>query len=128
MVISSGLIDVLVLGNRPVIKGLLTVLNSADMEFTLIEERSWTDERVKQIKFEVVILDSLMEGLEDACHRITSLTAAPVILLLNGKVPEWRRLFELPVDGFLKEDAGVTELRARIRAILLRKTREWEKL
>jgi DNA-binding response OmpR family regulator len=120
---SNNINKVLVLGNLREHQELLSILKSQDKEWTTLENWPPVGEEGTSDRFDMVFVDSEIDGLETVCRILAGLSGCPVIVLLDGRTPDWQKLLPLPVDGFLKEDTSRIELYARVRAILNRKAK-----
>jgi DNA-binding response OmpR family regulator len=116
----NTVIKVMVIGNQLISETKIAVLKSRDMEFTQIAELPVARELIKQRKFDVVIVDSLIDELEDICNSICGLNSTPVVIMVRGGESVWKELDNVAADGFLANNASAIELRARIAAIARR--------
>ena len=80
----NTVIKVMVIGNQLISEKKIAVLKSRDMEFTQIAELPVARELIKQRKFDVVIVDSLIDELEDICNSICGLNSTPVVIMVRG--------------------------------------------
>jgi hypothetical protein len=62
-------------------------------------------------------VDSLSEEIETACNHIRELGTIPLVLIVNSKKADWKRLQPLAADGYLPVEAGKNELTARLKAM-----------
>ena len=74
----------------------------------------------KQVEFDLAIVDSQTETAEAACHHIKQFRDTPLVLIVNPKKADWKRLQPLKADVYLSEETKNGELIARLRAMLRR--------
>jgi len=70
--------------------------------------------------FDLAIVDSQTEATEEACHHIKASRDIPLVLIVNPKEADWRKLQLLDADAYLPEKAEGNVLAARLRAVLRR--------
>lgn len=78
--------------------------------------------RLQQERFDVILIDSLLEEAGEACHCICEIARTPIALLVKETEANWQKLCGWEVDGFVPEGSGKIELVARMRAISRRGT------
>ncbi len=71
---------------------------------------------LNQERFDIVIVDDLVEDAAKVCEKAACDSGAPVALLLGEKPTNWSKLRDLTVDGYIQDGTGKAELMARIRA------------
>jgi DNA-binding response OmpR family regulator len=113
---------VLILAKVHVVQRFSTALaaDGIDVE-SLICDSFLAFESIESQQYDLVIVDSLFENLKLVCDLICDIDCAPLCLILNEKMDDWKLISGLKVDGFLTKEAGTTELRARIKAACRRK-------
>ena len=72
---------------------------------------------LKQKMFALVLVDSLSKETEAVCNHVRELGNVPLILVVNSRKADWKRLHPLGADGYLPSEAGRNELTARLRAM-----------
>lgn len=73
---------------------------------------------MKQHRFDILVVDSLVKEAEAACRCIRDCWPIPVVLMGSLKLADWERLQSLGVDGYISEPAGAAEMAARLRAVV----------
>jgi len=105
------------MGSRSVTRRLISVLAGSDFELVCPSEVLEAVVLLKRNRFDLVALDSSMEGTETTCHRVSEAGSAPVVLMIEQKQQDWKRMQSLDVDGYIPQEMKGTELVARLRAI-----------
>ncbi len=72
---------------------------------------------LKQKTFDLVLVDNLAEHHEAVCHHIRDFEDIPLVLIVNTRKADWKRLQQLGADYFLPEGARKDELIARLRVM-----------
>lgn len=112
---------ILVFGREKTIKRLSVFLAKEGIEVVGISDGLDKMMAVqKQSRFDLAILDSWAEEAEAACHHIHKFWGTPLVLIVNKRQVDWKRMQSLGANGYLPEEAGEVELAARIRATLRR--------
>jgi DNA-binding response OmpR family regulator len=70
---------------------------------------------------QVILVDASREDVAAVC-RFLGQGGIPVVLVAEGRHPDWPRLEPLDADGFILEEHGWTEIAARLRAVVRRRT------
>ena len=78
---------------------------------------------LQQERFDIILIDSLLEEAGNACRCIDKLACAPIALLVRETEANWLKLGGWEVDGFVPEGSGRLELAARIKAISRRRSK-----
>jgi DNA-binding response OmpR family regulator len=117
-------IRVMALGNTLTLKRLnaCTVNNGVD-----IVGLSQTPEAIALLqseRFDVVLIDSLLEEAANACRYICDIACIPIAILVRETEANWQKLCSWEVDGFVPEESSKIELVARIKAISRRCARD----
>ena len=111
---------VIAFGNKMMIRRLTTSLARGGIEVVSLSEVSEAVALLKQERFDLVIVDGLMEEAGLVCHCISELRYIPVVLMIREAQADWRKLQSLDADGFIPDWAGQAELAARLRSIARR--------
>lgn len=69
---------------------------------------------------DLAIVDSQSEAVEAACREVKQTPGTPLVLTINHKRANWRRLQPLGADGYLPDGGPDRELVARLRSVLRR--------
>ena len=75
---------------------------------------------LEQNKFDLVILDSTMQGAGDISRAIYDLATVPVVLMVDQAEKSWKSILTFDADAFITEHASNPEMLARIKAIYRR--------
>jgi DNA-binding response OmpR family regulator len=78
---------------------------------------------IEQNKFDMVIVDSLMRGAEEICHRIHNLATVPVVLMVDDAEKSWKSVLTFDADAFITQHDNNLEILARIAAVYRRSKR-----
>jgi len=73
---------------------------------------------LKQHRFDIAVVDSLVKEAELACRCIRDCWHIPVVLMGSLRLADWERLQSLGVDGYISEPAGAAEVAARLRSVM----------
>ena len=106
-----------VLGNKSIARKLTESLKGIGIELVSLSEMTEVITLLKQKMFALVLVDSLTEEVEKACQHIREFGTVPLVLIVNSRKADWKRLQPLAVDGYLPAEAGRNELAARLRAM-----------
>ena len=109
---------VLVFGSEQIIRRLSASLAKEEIEIVpamLVP---------KQGRFDLAVVDSSVEGAETVCRNIKQLWGIPVVLMVRGRQADWERLQSLDIDAYIPEEIGATELAARLRAVVRRRSQK----
>jgi DNA-binding response OmpR family regulator len=108
---------VLVLGNDLIVERLNNALGVDDIQVeTPVTDLSFGLESVKAEQYDLVIVDSLNDNVEQVCNFFYSLDCTPVSLMISEKLEDWKCVANFRVDGFLSKEASDRELRTRVKA------------
>jgi DNA-binding response OmpR family regulator len=105
-------------GNQLLIQKLTDSLSESGVEMIAFTELTEAISGVENERFDLVLVDSSAEKAEVLCQHINNSCALPVVLIVDGKQPEWRRLQSLDAHGYITVKASNGELVARLKAIL----------
>ena len=73
--------------------------------------------------FDIIVLDVVLPGIDgfEACRRIRSESAAPILMLSVQSEPSDKvRALDLGADDYLSKPFALEELKARIRSVMRR--------
>jgi DNA-binding response OmpR family regulator len=107
---------VLVLGNDILAQRLSSTLGVDGIEVAHLVELPLALDLIRQDKFDLVVVDNLIENVDIICNCIYGLACTPVVLILEENTADWRMVSYLKVDGFLLKETSDSELRARVKA------------
>jgi len=106
-----------VLGNKSIARKITESLKGIGIELVSLSEMAEVIALLKQKMFALVLVDSLSNETEAVCNHIRELGTVPLVLIVNSRKADWKRLQPLAVDGYLPAEAGRNELAARLRAM-----------
>jgi DNA-binding response OmpR family regulator len=110
-------LKVMVLGSTMTVKRLTECVDNAGIVLVTLTDAPEAVALLKQERFDIIVIDSLLSEAYSAIQSITELGCAPVALLVRENETNWKSLRSWKVDGFVNEEAGKIELVARIKAI-----------
>ena len=110
---------IIAIGTKFITRRLISALAGSDFELVCPPEVLEVVTLLKQDKFDLVVVDSLIKGVETTCRRIREAGSVPMVLMINQKQPDWEEMQSLDMDG-IPHGARGTELVARLRAALRR--------
>jgi DNA-binding response OmpR family regulator len=110
-------LKVMALGNTMTIKRISDCVSNVGIELVSLTDTATALARLKQERFDIIVIDSLLNEAYSAVQSISELGCAPVALLTRENDTNWKHLRTWDVDGFVPEEAGNYELVARIKAI-----------
>ena len=111
---------VIVFGSELTVQRLTTSLAGKGVELVSLCETVEAITLLKQERFDLALVDSLVEEAETICRGIKGLGCIPVALIVNKKRADWGRLQSLGIDGYIPHEANGAELAARLQAIARR--------
>jgi DNA-binding response OmpR family regulator len=110
-------LKVMALGSILTIKRLYASVDQEGIDLVGISGMSEAFARLEQERFDIILIDSLIEELGDACRYFCKMACTPIALLFRENEANWKILGSLEVDGFVPEGSSKNELVSRIRAI-----------
>jgi len=114
-------VNVLFLGNALLAERLTIALGcDNNIKVDHLEDLPFALNLIKKKDFDFVIVDYLMNGSVDICDKICGLDHIPVVLMLREKEADWKRLYDIQVDGFLAEESSDSEIVARVISLYRR--------
>jgi DNA-binding response OmpR family regulator len=118
---TSTRLKVMALGDALTIARLNTCIDTADVDLIGLSRIPEAIKHIKQEKFDVILIDSLLEEAGTACQSIYEMACVPVALLVRETEANWQKLGFWEVDGFVREESTRSELVARIKAVSRRR-------
>lgn len=111
----------IVYGRDKTVEKLTSLLENEGIEVKVKPEghydiTDWQEEN----DFDLAIVDSCTESAESACRNIRETGNMPVVLLIDPKNTDWKKLIHMEADSYIPETKENTELAARLRAVLRR--------
>lgn len=115
---------VLVVDDNPEIREIIQILLSSEgYQVTEADNGSFALEKLKQIVFDLIILDIMMPGLNgyQTCLEIRKITNAP-ILFLSARTRDSDKMlgFSSGGDDYLAKPFSYSELTGRVKALIRR--------
>ena len=108
---------VLVFGSKSIVRKITESIKGIGIELVSHSEMTEVIALLKQKMFALVLVDSLSNETEVVCNHIRELGTVPLILVVNSRKADWKRLHPLNADGYLPAEAGRNELAARLKAM-----------
>jgi DNA-binding response OmpR family regulator len=114
-------LKILAFGSRITLRRLNDLVKTEDILIVGFSDPEETLSYLEKKVFDLIIVD--YRGIDsDAVLRTAFCFAeAPVTVLIDESFTDWRKLRDLPIDGYLPDGAGSTEFIARLKAFLRRK-------
>jgi DNA-binding response OmpR family regulator len=114
---SSTKLRVMAIASTMTILRLNANIDNNTVDLIGLTEISEAFSRLHQERFNIILVDSLLEEAGDICQYICKMACAPIALLVKEPEANWKKLGGWEVDGFLTEGSSKAELAARIKAI-----------
>lgn len=111
---------ILAFGNGIMARRLTASLVNDEIEVVDPSEMREAVALLKQGRFDLAIVDSLIGEAGAFCHCVSELGCVPVAVMIREAQVDWRKLRPLDADGFIPDWVGRAELAARLRAIVRR--------
>jgi DNA-binding response OmpR family regulator len=111
---------VLALGTAVTLKRLGAYDVDHDIDLIGISSKNELVELVRHEHFDVILVDILHEQASAICRYLLEMNSSPVALLVRDAEVNWQDLCSWPVDGFISDDSGKTEMVARVTALARR--------
>jgi len=111
-----------VFGRQIINEKLCRCFGREAVELIELSEALDTITLVRHGKYDLVVVDSLAQGVEVICNSLGKTSNIPVVLLLGRTRMDWSKLKSLPVSGYIHWEATGAELAARLKAI----ARRWQ--
>lgn len=113
--------EVAFFGRSVVIQKLLDSLGDTGLAVSVAPEEPAVRTLVDGInRFDLCVVDSMADGAETACSRLKELRHIPLIMIVSGKQPDWKKLQSVDAHGYIFDGAAKEEIAARMRAIMRR--------
>jgi DNA-binding response OmpR family regulator len=71
---------------------------------------------LRQERFDIIIIDDLFNDIAAVCQDSGDPGRAPVAVMCRKYDTDWKKYKTLEIDGFFPDEAGASELMARIMA------------
>lgn len=113
---------VMLLGNDALIKKFATSLYRGGIEVVGVSDSAKIMNMLGQKKFDLVLVDSLIEDARPICCGIREMCGTRVAAVVRGQPPDWKKVGSLETDGYVFEGANPAELAARVRAMMRPRT------
>ncbi len=111
---------ILAFGNEIMTRRLTASLTGDGIEVVGLSEMRDAVALLKQERFDLAVVDSLIGEAGAFCHCVSELGCVPVAVMIREAQGDWRKLRSLDADGFIPDWVGRAELAARLRAIVRR--------
>jgi len=113
---------VLVVGSEITIKMITRCLSNEGIKLVSSLEVLEDNSRLTREGFDIAVVDGLLKQAETACRSIRELYNIPVVLLVDRRSVDWKRLQSLAIDGYIPQETKGKELAARLRSVARRHT------
>jgi len=107
-------------GTKFITRSLIPALVGSEFELVCPPDLVEVITLLKQGKFDLVVVDSLVKGVETTCRRIREVGSVPIVLMVGQERPDWKEMQSLDINGYIPQGVNGAELVARIRAVLRR--------
>jgi DNA-binding response OmpR family regulator len=114
-------LKILAFGSKITLKRLSDLVKSENIRIVGFSDPSATLDLLESISFDLVIVDNQAADSEAVLRTTFCFAEAPVAILLQESISDWRKLRNLPVDGYLPDGVGSIEFLARLKAFLRHK-------
>jgi DNA-binding response OmpR family regulator len=114
-------LKILAFGSRITLRRLNELVKSEDIQIAGFSDPTDTLALLEREYFDMVLVDNQADNSDAVLRTTFCFAEAPVAVLLQESTADWRKLRNLPVDGFLPDGVGSTEFLARLKAFLRRK-------
>jgi DNA-binding response OmpR family regulator len=114
-------LKILAFGSKITLRRLNELVKSEDIRIIGFSDPSETLNLLESSHFDLVIVDNQAINSEAVLRTTFCFAEAPVAILLQENLADWRKLRTLPVDGYLPDGVGSIEFLARLKAFLRRK-------
>ncbi len=111
---------IMAVGTKLITRKLILALAGSEFELVCPSDIAEVVTRLKQDKFDLVVVDSLATGVETTCRHIRDIGNVPIILMIGQEQPDWKGIQSLGVNGYIAQKVSGSELVARLRAVLRR--------
>jgi DNA-binding NarL/FixJ family response regulator len=108
---------VMVYGSKAIIQRFVDSLAGEEMEVTGSSDKLQAIALLKQQKFDLVVVHSLMSEHGEAWRFVSQFPNIPVMLIVEEEA-NWERLEQLEVDGYISESASPPILALLLRAVV----------
>lgn len=110
---------ILVFGRPLITQKIINALHEEDISVTSIPDgfAEWI-ELIDPKEMTLAILDCCANQIDSAYRYINNSGFVPIAFIMNDKMENWKKISRLNAVGFFPEEAGIKELKARLRAIL----------
>jgi DNA-binding response OmpR family regulator len=115
-------IKILAVGSQIMLHRLTARLDHDEVSLIACSSTGEIPQILEQEHFDVVIIDDLFNDTEAICQNANQAGKTPVAVLFRKTETDWKKLRTLEVDGFFPDEAGRSELMARIRAVSRRRS------
>jgi DNA-binding response OmpR family regulator len=114
------MMNVMVLGNQETHYSMDGLKEAANVEMVHVNEMPKALNSLDERKYDVVVVGGLSGLTASICRQVKRFTLAPVVLLVNKAMADWREIDGMEVAGYINEQVGAAEMAARLQAITRR--------
>lgn len=113
-------IRVMVYGDETIMQGFIDSLAGEEIEVVGSSDKLQAVALLKEQKFDLAVVHSPIEEDKEAWNLISQFPSIPVMIVLE-EAPNWEKLEQLEVDGYIYEEARGSVLAALLRAVARRR-------
>jgi DNA-binding response OmpR family regulator len=114
-------LNVLAFGSQIMLSRLNDLLETEDINIYGFSDPLKTLDLLGNVSFDLIIVENQAVNAEAVLRTTFCFAEAPVAILLQESAADWRKLRNLPVDGYLPDGVSKTEFIARLRALIRRR-------
>jgi len=95
-------------------------LVGSEFELIVTRELSQAITPLEQEEFDLIVIDSLANGVKAACQYIRTFGDVPIVLMMSQREPDWEEIQSADLDGYIQRWVNGAELIACLRAMVRR--------
>jgi DNA-binding response OmpR family regulator len=114
-------LKMLAYGSRMAIRRLNELVKSEDVLIIGYTDPQETLSLLENRTYDMIVVDYRAAESDAVLRTAFCFAEAPVAVLIDESFTDWRKLRDLPIDGYLPDGAGSIEFIARLKAFLRRK-------
>jgi DNA-binding response OmpR family regulator len=112
---------ILAYGSKITIRRLMELVISENIEICGYSQSEETLSYLEENAFDLVIVDHRAIDADAVLRTTFCFAEAPVAILIDEAITDWKKLRNLPVDGYLPDGVGSNEFLARLKTFFRRK-------
>ena len=111
---------ILAIGNKSMTERLIMALAGSEFELLVTRELCQAITPLEQEEFDLIVIDSLANGVKAACQYIRTFGDVPIVLMMSQREPDWEEIQSADLDGYIQRWVNGAELIACLRAMVRR--------